>query len=114
MTQRFKPSLAVCAAVLAISGCAQPNGGRPVGLTAGQAAECRQRSEEIYRQQNRADIYRSDIYATSTRDSPFSTSGLPGITSQGLGQQYGREKALDACYNASAGGASQPEAPKTP
>ena len=99
-------------AIVALAGCARPDGGRRAGLTATQAAECRQRSEDIYRQQNRADIYRSDTYATSTRDSPFSNAGLPGITSQGLGSQFGREKALNDCYNASgaepASGAAAP------
>lgn len=97
---------------LAVAGCGLPNGGRRAGLTAAQAQECRARSEEVYRQQNRADIYKSDTYATSTRDSPFSTSGLPGITSSGLGSQYGRERALNDCYNASASGSpATPQAP---
>lgn len=90
-------------AFVTLAGCAQPNGGRRAGLTAAQAQECRARSEEVYRQQNRADIYKSDTYATSIRDSPFSTNGLPGITSSGLGSQFGRERALNDCYNASAG-----------
>lgn len=113
-----KSTLAILLPILTVAtlaGCAQPNGGRRAGLTAVQAQECRTRSEEVYRQQNRADIYKSDTYATSTRDSPFSTSGLPGITSSGLGSQYGREKALNDCYNASAGeSAATPLAPKAP
>lgn len=100
--------LTACVTLAALSGCAQPNGGRRAGLTAAQAAECRARSEEVYRTQNRADVYRADTYASSTRDSPFSTSGLPGITSSGLGSQYGRERALNDCYNASAAGPTAP------
>lgn len=107
----FGAALPSALALLALVSCAQPNGGRRAGLTAAQAAECRARSEEVYNQQNRADIYKSDIYATSTRDSPFSNTGLPGITSAGLGAQYGREKALNDCYNASGGGSTPPAVP---
>ncbi len=100
--------LTVALASGTLAGCAQPNGGRPAGLTASQASECRAHSEEVYRQQNRGDIYKADTYATSTRDSPFSTSGLPGTPSQGLGSQFGREKALNDCYNASGAGPAAP------
>lgn len=101
-------------ALLMLAGCAQPNSGRRAGLTAAQAAECRSRSEAIYRQQNRGDVYKSDIYATSTRDAPFATNGLPGITSNGLGAQYGREKALNDCYNSQANGPQATEPAPTP
>jgi hypothetical protein len=100
-------------ALLLLAGCAQPNSGRRAGLTAAQAAECRSRSEAIYRQQNRGEVYKSDIYATSTRDAPFATNGLPGITSNGLGAQFGREKALADCYNSQVNG-PQPAAPQPP
>ena len=104
MTRRLTLAAVAFLPLLTLVGCGQSNGGRRAGLTAGQAQECRARSEEVYRQQNKVDIYKSDTYASSTRDSPFSTSGLPGITSAGLGSQFGRERALNDCYNASAGG----------
>ncbi len=108
-------AMAACLSLtVSLAACNQPNGGRLPGVTADQAAECRARSEEVYKQQNRADIYQSDIYATSTRDSPFSTNGLPGITSQGLGAQYGRERALDNCYKASAGAPAAPSPKAAP
>lgn len=95
-------------AVLLLAGCAQSNSGRRAGVTAAQAAECRNRSEAVYRAQNRGEVYKSDVFATSTRDAPFATNGLPGITSNGLGAQYGREKALNDCYNASATSPADP------
>lgn len=101
-------------ALLLLAGCAQPNSGRRAGLTAAQAAECRSRSEAIYRQQNRGEIYKSDIYATSTRDAPFATNGLPGITSNGLGAQFGREQALNDCYNSQSTGPQTAEPTLTP
>ncbi len=98
-------------ALVLLAGCAQPNSGRRAGLTAAQAAECRDRSEAVYRQQNRGEIYKADTFATSTRDAPFASNGLPGITSSGLGAQYGREKALNDCYNNQATGpqAAEPQ-----
>lgn len=95
-------------AMLLLAGCSQPSASRRAGLTPAQAAECRSRSEAVYRAQNRGEVYKSDVFATSTRDAPFATSGLPGITSSGLGAQYGREKALNDCYNASATGPTEP------
>lgn len=89
--------------LLAASGCALPNGGRPAGVSPGQVAACRARSEQIYRQQNRADLYQGDTYATSTRDAPFGGAGLPSAGPVGLGAQFGREKALNDCYNSGAG-----------
>jgi hypothetical protein len=89
--------------MLTMAGCASPNGGRPAGVSAGQVAACRARSEAIYRQQNRGDQYQGDTYATSTRDAPFGGAGLPSAGPASLGAQYGREKALNDCYNLGAG-----------
>ena len=101
-TCRTTPIAAVMA-LLVLAGCTSPNGGRPAGVSAGQAAACRARSEEIYRQQNRGAIYQSDNYATSTRDAPFGGSGLVSRGPASLGEQFGREKALNDCYNLGAG-----------
>jgi hypothetical protein len=96
-------TLAALLAVLTIAACNAPNGGRPAGVSAGQVAACRARSEAIYRQQNRGDQYQGDTYATSTRDAPFGGAGLPSAGPASLGAQFGREKALNDCYNSGAG-----------
>ena len=84
------------AAVLAtLGGCASraPGGSRDAAaLTA-----CRRRADEIYSKQNRAELYRSDVFATSSRDAPFATTGLPGITSRGLGGAFARDNLVSDC-----------------
>jgi hypothetical protein len=99
----------VCLALtaLAYSGCAtRPP---PTHASAATAAACRQRADEVFSRQNRQDVYNSDTYVSSIRDSPFATSGLPGITSSGLGGRYARDKYLDDCLrNAADKGGSLP------
>ncbi len=64
-------------------------------------AACRQRADEVYQKQNRAELYRSDEFATSSRDAPFASTGLPGITTRGLSGEYARDVLVDDCLNAS-------------
>ena len=94
---------AICLAILALAGgCAQR---APVGeSTAADRAECRQRADVVFDKQNRAEVYRTDTFAGETRDAPFSTSGLPGITSRGLSGQYERANLLDDCLRDRSGG----------
>lgn len=55
---------------------------------------CRARADAIYQQQHRADLSVRD-----TRDSPFATSGLPGITSAGLSSLFARDDLVADCTN---------------
>jgi hypothetical protein len=65
-------------------------------------ASCRAQSEASYNRQNRALLSTRD-----TTDTPFSTSGLSGITTNGLSREYDREVNLDNCLRGN-GGASAP------
>ncbi len=67
--------------------------------TAAQQAACRERADEIYIKQNRAEIYAADRYATSTRDAPYGSSGLVGVTSAGLSGRYARDGLITDCIN---------------
>ncbi len=79
---------------------------------------CRQRAEQIYLQQNRAELFRSD-----QTSSPFGASGLTGVTSTGLGQRYGYDTTVNNCVRnseaqtegapAAAPQATVPPAPRT-
>ena len=89
-------------ACLWLGGCAGSRAPERQG-SAAQKAACRQRADEVYSKQNRAEVYRSDTYLTTTRDSPFATSGLPGITSRGLSGQYARDTLVRDCLNNTAG-----------
>jgi len=46
-------------------------------------------------------VYRSDTFETSTRDSPFAASGLPGLPDRGLTSQYTRQQMVEDCLNSS-------------
>ena len=100
---KFASLAATSLTLVALAGCGSDQD-RPRASAAQQAA-CRQRADEVYQKQNRGDVYRSDQYATSTRDAPFASSGLIGVTSSGLSGRYARDKLLDDCLGSvTAGG----------
>ncbi len=94
-----------------LSGCAAPASPRNHADAAALAA-CRQRADQIYERQNRADVYRSDTYETSERDSPFTGAGLNGITSDGLGGRYQHDQFESDCLTSS--GSTAPQTPAVP
>ena len=84
------PSLLICAAC-------QP--AQPMSKAArADYQACRTRADQVYDRQNRSELSERD-----TRDTPFATSGLPGITSAGLSNRYARDNLLAGCT-----GGSQP------
>ncbi len=92
--------LALALAVLA--GCAF---GGPKPSTAEQraTAACKLDADRTYLQQNR-----SLLSERSQRDSPFSSSGTIGVTSQGLPQLYGRSSDFDACLRSRGANGAEP------
>jgi len=102
--------LAVVFAAAVLAGCAAPaTGPRP---SAAQAAACRQRADEVYDRQNRADLYRSDIYAGGARDAMFSGTGSPGASIGQLSARFARDRLVDDCLRGAANNvASTPDAP---
>lgn len=104
------------ALVLGVSACAgsQRSPSDIAALTA-----CRQRADEVYAKQNRAEVYMNDTFATSGRDSPYSTTALPGVTTRGLSGQYERDTMVSDCLagtGAATGVSTKPAAgtPKPP
>ena len=81
--------LAFAAGGLLLAGCA----GAPVSRSDQAAVRaCRSETDRVYAQQNRY-----LLSERSQRDTPFSTSGTIGVTSEGLGQQYGRDVDMEDC-----------------
>ncbi len=78
--------------VFFLSGCVKPV--PPSRETTQDAAACRSRADEIYLKQNRALLSERD-----QRDEPFGATGIPGNTTEGLGDRYGRDQMLADCLN---------------
>ena len=100
------PRLAWLATLLALGACydAPSSGGSArAHASAATVTACRRRADDIYLRQNRDEIYRADNFAGGTRDTPFSSQGLSGITSSGLGGRYARDNLEEACLNSSSG-----------
>ena len=57
-----------------------------------KAQACRTKIDQITRIRDRSDLYRTD-----QRDSPFSSSYAPGITTRGLGTLFGRDRMQSEC-----------------
>ncbi|MBV9735564.1 MAG: hypothetical protein JO209_06605 [Acidisphaera sp.] len=83
-------------AVLALAACAELPPSRAGAAT--QAA-CRSRADEVFLRQHRDSIYRADDYSGGIRDAPYATTGLPGITTNGLADEYGRAETFRSCVN---------------
>jgi len=101
---------AVLLAALA-AGCARP--APQSHADAVSAAACRRHADAVYQMREPDSVYRSDTYATSTRDAPFAGPGVAGATSDALGQQYERGRIVDDCLRLG-GTAPEPEAPAGP
>ena len=89
---------ALLLAVTAIVGCQYFQQQEPRrASSAADIAACRKRADQIFEMQNRGAVYAADAYRTNDRDSPFTSNGLTGVTSQGLGAQYQRDQFEDDC-----------------
>lgn len=91
---------------LLLSACAQPARQRPHASAASTAA-CRAEVNRVYNAQNRVDLSTRD-----TRDTPFASNYLSGITTRGLGAEYSRDNMVQSCLNnASSSGSLAPATP---
>ncbi len=98
-------------ACLIMAGCAAPPPSRQASANNADRAACRQRADEIYNKQNRADTYRADSFTTSSLDSPYASTGLPGVPSAGLSSAFARDNLVSDCLNNRPGFTGGTEAP---
>ena len=99
-------------AAMAGSACSLDIGGPPPSQ-AGRAeveavSACRERADQVFDRQNRGQVYNTDTYRSITRDAPFTTNGLVGVTSAGLSQQYSRDNMVQNCLRESGAGGVAP------
>lgn len=78
-------------------------------VQAATVAACRERADQIYDRQNRADLSRRD-----ERDTPQSASYLSGITTRGLGARFERGQRIAECTNGLASGTGSPSPTMSP
>ena len=107
---RVVPPLLAMLATAGLAGCAPTSSSSSANREAASPkamAACRNRADDVFNQQNRADVYRSDMYAGGQRDAPFG-AGLPGNPGDGLSARYARETMLDDCLNGTSGGTDTP------
>jgi hypothetical protein len=107
---RWMSSLLVASPLLVgLGACANFSGSSFGGSTshasAAERSACRAHADAVFERQNSDAMYRSDTYSTGLRDSPFGSSGLPGLTTTGLSQQFGVATTMQDCLNGT-GGAS--------
>ena len=96
-------------AAATLAGCGTPiQRSRSQTVAAADLTACRARADEVYNKQNRAEVYRSDTFVSDTRDAPYSTSGLPGITSNGLSGLYQHDNLVSSCVNSRGAAATSP------
>jgi hypothetical protein len=93
---RWAAARSLVAAAL-LSGCAGP--GSQTRSTEAARAACRAHADNVFEQQNKDAVYRSDTYSTQLRDSPFGSSGMPGLPTFGLSQQFGVQTTMQNCLN---------------
>jgi hypothetical protein len=92
-----------------LSACTQ---GQPDRGSAAQQEACRQRADEVFLKQNPNEQYRTDLYVSGQRDTPFGGTGVNDPTA-GLGASYARSRLLDNCLrNVNAKPADRPAAAK--
>ncbi len=92
MSRRISAALFIAC----LAGCTPPPQTAATRASAAALASCRQSADSSFQRQNR--------YLLSERDqtdTPFSTSGLSGITTRGLGQRYDYDNQLSSCLAAS-------------
>lgn len=94
--------LSICVVVLA--GCAdQPPLTGQAQADAETQAACRQRAEEVYNQQNRAQIYSP----SPSVNTPYSANYLPNQTDRGLSQLFVHDKMVSECVRNNGTGAER-------
>jgi hypothetical protein len=91
---RVLPYLALAGALGVAAGCQGAGAARSPG-DAAKVAACRAQTDRVYRAQNRGAIF----LPNDQRDSPFSSSYDPGLTSRGLSGLFGRDQEQAECLH---------------
>lgn len=86
----MRPLIPTLLVAFLAAGCQAP---RPASADAAKRAECRARTDQVYRTRNRAAM----LLGTDQQSTPFASNYDVGNTSRGLGQLYGVDRAEAEC-----------------
>lgn len=103
------PRLLLLFCLIALSACENGGsfGGGQAQADAQTRAACRQRAEDVYTQQNRAQIY-SPPPAVNT---PYSGNYLPDQSDRGLSDLYAHDRLVNDCIRNTGTGADRTQPP---
>jgi hypothetical protein len=94
---------------IALSACDSPLQAPQTRADAETQAACRQRAEQAYEQQNRAEIFSPP----SQVNTPYSANYVPGVSDRGLSDLFAHDRMVSDCVRNTGTGAerSQPSPP---
>ena len=90
---RLAMGLVCLMATIAVSACAGPPLSGQAEADAQTAAACRQRADQAYDQQNRAQIYSPP----SSVNTPYSSNYVPDNTTRGLSDLFAHDRLVSDC-----------------
>jgi PBP1b-binding outer membrane lipoprotein LpoB len=103
----IRPYLAATGFVLMgailLSGCDAPPAGGQAEADAQTRAACRQRAEQAYEQQNRAEIYSP----SSSVNTPYSANYVPDSPERGLSDLFAHDRMVSDCVRNTGTGADR-------
>ena len=88
-----RPARVAAAAAVLLSGCAVSSPGGQSQTDASTRAACQQRAEQVYEQQNRAEIYSPPAPVNS----PYSANYTPSVSDRGLSNLFVHDRMVSDC-----------------
>jgi hypothetical protein len=105
---RLPSLMGVVMVAVALSACDRPPQTGQEHADEATRAACRQRADETYNQQNRAEIYSPP----PTVNTPYSANYTPGITDRGLSDLFVHDRMISDCIrNTGTGAERNPPSP---
>ena len=98
---------AILALGVALSACAGEQPSLQSQADAETQASCRQRAEQAYEQQNRAEIYSPP----SQVNTPYSAAYAPGVSGRGLSELFAHDRMVSDCVRNTGTGAERSPPP---
>lgn len=102
---RVATGFAFLLGTIVLSACQAPPSGGQARADAQTRAACEQRAEQVYEQQNRAEIYSPP----SPVNTPYSANYLPDSSTRGLSDLFAHDRMISDCVRNTGTGAERDE-----